>query len=57
MPPYTDIENTGAPVVPDLRDDYDRETWLDETVRSHRLDEPSDDDDDDRADPTDTSDD
>jgi len=49
MPTYTDIENTGAPVVPDMRTDYDRETWLDETVRSHRLDEPT-------ADPADTPD-
>jgi hypothetical protein len=56
MRTYTDIENTGAPVVPDMRADYDRETWLEETVRSHRLDEPTDDDDD-PADPTDTSDD
>ena len=46
---YTDTENTGAPVVPDLRAEYDRETWLDETVRSHRLDQP--------ADTTDTTDD
>ncbi|MFB6071395.1 MAG: hypothetical protein ABEJ88_00340 [Halobacterium sp.] len=42
MPTYTDIENTGAPVVPDLSDDSDRETCLAETVWSHRLAEPSD---------------
>jgi|AntDeeMetagen681_2_1112603.scaffolds.fasta_scaffold09728_2 hypothetical protein len=41
MPTYTDIENTGAPVVPDMRTNYDRETSLEETVRSHRLAEPT----------------
>ncbi|WP_269782712.1 hypothetical protein [Halobacterium wangiae] len=37
MPRYTDIENTGMPVVPDLRTDADRQQCLEETVQSHRL--------------------
>ena len=36
MPRYTDIENTGLPAVPDLRDDADRQECLEE-VLSHRL--------------------
>jgi|AntDeeMetagen681_2_1112603.scaffolds.fasta_scaffold02087_2 hypothetical protein len=36
MPRYTDIENTGLPVVPDLRPDADRDEWHEE-ARSHRL--------------------
>ncbi|GAA0282233.1 hypothetical protein [Halobacterium noricense] len=42
MPTYTDIENTGAPVVPDLRGDADEEESLAETVWSHRHTEPTD---------------
>jgi hypothetical protein len=34
---FTDTENTGLPVVPDLRDDHDRRESLAETVQSHRL--------------------
>lgn len=41
MSDYTDIENTGLPVVPDLTDRTDSFETLDEGVWSHRTDRPT----------------
>jgi hypothetical protein len=40
MNEYTDSENTGLPVVPDLTRRTDSEESLSESVWSHYLDEP-----------------
>ncbi|GAA0648119.1 MULTISPECIES: hypothetical protein [Salarchaeum] len=37
MSEYTDIENTGAPAVPDLTNTTDPREDYDETVLSHRI--------------------
>ncbi|GGL48658.1 hypothetical protein [Halocalculus aciditolerans] len=41
MPEYTDIENTGLPVVPDLTGRTDPREEMTESAWSHRLDEPN----------------